>query len=63
MFVEISRKVRVMNEVTNITSVNFGDCGKSKHFAQFDLGISLGAVALPIFLGSKPRLLAFPQCL
>ncbi len=29
----------VMNEVNNFASVNFGHCGKSKHFA-LDLGIS-----------------------
>ena len=31
-----------MNEVNNFVSVNYEQCGKSKHFA-FDLGLSLGA--------------------
>ncbi len=51
----------VMNEVNNFASVNFGPCGKSKHFA-LDLGISLGAAPLVIFLGSKAKCLDFPQC-
>ena len=41
IFVEMSRKVTVMNEVNNFTSVNFGHCGKSTHFA-LDLGILSG---------------------
>ncbi len=51
----------VMNEVNNFASVNFGHCEKSKHFA-LDLGISLGAAPLGIFLGSKTKCLDFPQC-
>ncbi len=54
----MSRRLTVMNEVNNFISVNFGHCGKSKHFA-FDLGISLGA---QIFLSSKPECVGFPQC-
>ena len=57
----MSRDVTVMNEVNNFASVNFGHCGKSKHFA-LDLGISLGAAPLVIFLGSKAKCLDFPQC-
>ena len=57
----MSRYVTVMNEVNNFASVNFGHCGKSKHFA-LDLGISLGAAPLVIFLGSKAKCLDFPQC-
>ncbi len=57
----MSRKATVMYEVNNFASVNFGHCGKSKHFA-LDLRISLRTVPLRMFLGSKAKPLDFPQC-
>ncbi len=47
----MSRKVTVMNEVNNFASVNFGHCGKSKHFCF-----------RPWNSGSKAKCLYFPQC-
>ncbi len=47
-FYKMSRKVTVMDKVNNFASVNFGHCGKSKHFAldlpRNILGISLGDI-------------------
>ncbi len=62
IFVEICRKVTVMNEVNNFTSVYFGHWGKCKHFA-LDLTISIGAVPLGIFLGSKAKCSIFHNAL
>ncbi len=58
----IRRKVMVMNEVNNLASVNFGHCGKSKHF-PLDIGISIGAASLGIFLGSNVKCLDFRNAL
>ena len=52
IFVEMSGKVIVLNEVNIFASVNFGHCGKSNHIA----------LGLGIFLGSKTKCLDFPQC-
>ncbi len=40
------------NEVNFAASINFGHCGKSKHFAS-NIWISLGPAPLVIFLSSK----------
>ncbi len=47
IFVEMSRKVTVMKEVNNFASVNFGHCGKFKHFA-FYLGFAPWNIGAPL---------------
>ncbi len=57
----MSRSVMVMNEVNNFASVNFGHCGKSKHFALELRNIPRGAAPREI-LRSKAKCLDFSQC-
>ena len=47
-----------MNEVNNFAPVFLGHCEKSKHFS-LDLGITLGAAPLGIFLCSKGKMFRF----